>query len=62
MALGQGSGSTSVLWAVLMAIIVGAVMLVEPIISQIYGCLIGVDNAPGILTYIGGIVTLTGLL
>lgn len=36
--------------------------LFEPLISQLISCLMKIDKAPGILTYIGGIFTLLGIL
>jgi drug/metabolite transporter (DMT)-like permease len=36
-------------------------MLMEPIFSQIYGLLLGLDNPPGLITYLGTFIILTGL-
>lgn len=42
-------------------VIVGTMMLLEPVFSQIYGIALGLDEYPGILTYVGGIIVLAGL-
>ena len=34
----------------------------EPLIAQTLGCMLNIDNLPGLLTWIGGIVTLGGIL
>ena len=36
-------------------------MLLEPAFSQIYGIALGLDNFPGIITYIGGALIIAGL-
>eukprot|EP00347_Sterkiella_histriomuscorum_P001845 403370459 len=36
--------------------------LFEPLISQLISCLMRIDKAPGLLTYLGGIFTLIGIL
>jgi len=34
----------------------------EPLIAQTLGCMLNIDNLPGLLTWVGGIVTLGGIL
>jgi len=36
-------------------------MLLEPLFSQVYGIVLGLDQFPGFVTYIGGILILAGL-
>jgi len=36
-------------------------LLFEPIISQILSCWMGIDHAPGKMTYFGGFFTLLGI-
>ena len=36
-------------------------LLLEPVCGQIVGILLGLDLPPGILTYIGAVITLLGL-
>jgi len=42
-------------------LVIGTAVLFEPIGSQIIGCLLGLDQIPGAMTFIGTLVTLIGL-
>ena len=42
-------------------VIAGTMMLLEPLFSQVYGIILGLDQYPGFVTYIGGILILSGL-
>eukprot|EP00347_Sterkiella_histriomuscorum_P015235 403357799 len=42
-------------------VIAGSMMLLEPLFSQIYGIILGLDEIPGLLTYLGGIFIIAGL-
>lgn len=42
-------------------VVAGTMMLLEPMFSQVYGIALGLDLYPGLITYIGGILILSGL-
>ena len=42
-------------------VIAGTMMLLEPLFSEVYGIALGLDNYPGLITYLGGILILSGL-
>mmetsp|Transcript_5566 Transcript_5566/g.5083 ORF Transcript_5566/g.5083 Transcript_5566/m.5083 type:complete len:126 (+) Transcript_5566:466-843(+) len=42
-------------------LILGNVYLLEPVVCTMYGVLLGLDKLPGLLTYIGSLITLFGL-
>ena len=42
-------------------VIAGTMMLLEPMFSQVYGIILGLDEYPGSITYVGGILILGGL-
>lgn len=37
-------------------------LLFEPIISQLLSCWMGIDHAPGYMTYLGGLFTIGGII
>lgn len=41
--------------------IVGNALLLEPLIGQLLGCLLGQDKLPGILTFLGAAIILSGI-
>ena len=43
------------------SVVAGTMMLLEPIFSQVYGIALGLDEYPGFITYIGGLLILGGL-
>jgi hypothetical protein len=42
-------------------LVIGTAVLLEPIGSQIIGCLMGLDKVPGAMTFLGTLGTLVGL-
>ena len=42
-------------------VIAGTMMLLEPMFSEVYGIALGLDKYPGLITYLGGILILSGL-
>jgi hypothetical protein len=42
-------------------VVIGNALLLEPIVGQFFGLILGLDKPPGALTYIGGLATLGGL-
>ena len=42
-------------------VIAGTMMLLEPLFSQVYGIILGLDDYPGLITYLGGLFILSGL-
>ena len=41
---------------------VANIVLLEPFVGQVIGCLLGQDQIPGILTIGGGLIALTGYI
>jgi drug/metabolite transporter (DMT)-like permease len=42
-------------------VVAGTMMLLEPLFSQVYGIMLGLDEYPGPVTYLGGILIICGL-
>ena len=43
------------------SIVVGNATLAEPLVAQFLGIILNLDHYPGILTYLGGAITVGGL-
>ena len=42
-------------------VVAGTMMLLEPMFGQVYGIYLGLDKYPGIMTYLGGVLIISGL-